>query len=52
MLRELNYDVIYVDVLHKELTAHSDVKETVKRTSDITAEKASLISLRVYRQLN
>jgi hypothetical protein len=47
MLRELNYDVIYVDVLHKELTVHSDVRETVKRTSDIAAEASGLPAIKL-----
>jgi SpoVK/Ycf46/Vps4 family AAA+-type ATPase len=42
ILRELNYDIIYIDVLHKELTVHSDVKEIVKRISDIVAEASGL----------
>ena len=47
MLRELNYDVIYVDVLHKELTVHSDVRETIKRTSDIAAEASGLPAIKL-----
>jgi dephospho-CoA kinase len=42
ILRELDYDVIYIDILHKELVVHTDVKEVVKRVSDITAEISGL----------
>lgn len=47
ILRELNYDVIYIDVLHKELTARSDVREIAKRTSDIAAEVSGLPAIKL-----
>lgn len=31
--RKLSYDVIYVNVLHKELAGYSDAREVVKRIS-------------------
>ena len=40
MLRELGFEVLYLDLLHRDLIAYSDVKELVERLyvalSDVT----------------
>ena len=38
VLREQGFDVIYVDVLHREYAVHTDVKEVVEKLSDVVAD--------------
>jgi predicted AAA+ superfamily ATPase len=38
MLRDLGYDVVYVDPLHRFFAAHTDVDEVVRRLADAASE--------------
>ncbi|KUO81320.1 MAG: hypothetical protein AT718_11295 [Vulcanisaeta sp. JCHS_4] len=38
VLREFGYDVIYVDVAHMNLIAHTDVNEVVKKLIEVVSE--------------
>jgi ABC-type cobalamin/Fe3+-siderophores transport system ATPase subunit len=38
VLKEMSYDVIYIDALHREFFAHTDVVEVSKRLSEAVAD--------------
>jgi len=38
ILKEKGFEVIYVDVIHREYTAYTDVKEVVDRISEVIAD--------------
>jgi dephospho-CoA kinase len=40
ILKEKGFEVIYVDVIHREYTAYTDVKEVVDRISEVIADVA------------
>jgi hypothetical protein len=47
MLRDLGYDVIYVDPLHRFFTAHTDVDEVVRRLADAASEAIGVAQLKL-----
>jgi GTPase SAR1 family protein len=38
VLKEMNFDVVYIDALHREFLAHTDVVEVSKRLSEAVAD--------------
>jgi energy-coupling factor transporter ATP-binding protein EcfA2 len=47
MLRELGYDVVYVDPLHRFFAAHTDVNEVVRRLADAASEAFGVAQLKL-----
>ncbi len=47
MLRDLSYDVVYVDLLHRFFTAHTDVDEVVRRLADAASETIGVAQLKL-----
>jgi len=47
MLRDLDYDVIYVDPLHRFFTAHTDVDEIAMRLADAASETIGVAQLKL-----
>ena len=47
MLRDLGYDVIYVDPLHRFFTAHTDVDEIARRLADAASETIGVAQLKL-----
>ena len=47
MLRDLSYDVVYVDPLHRFFTAHTDVEEVVRKLADAASETIGVAQLKL-----
>jgi hypothetical protein len=47
VLRELGYDVVYVDVAHIDFTAHTDVAEATKRLVEAASEASGVAQVRL-----
>ena len=47
MLRDLGYDVIYVDPLHRFFTAHTDVDEIARRLANAASEAFGVAQLKL-----
>jgi energy-coupling factor transporter ATP-binding protein EcfA2 len=47
MLRDLGYDVVYVDPLHRFFAAHTDVDEVVRRLADAASETFGVAQLKL-----
>ncbi|MFZ8808331.1 MAG: ATP-binding protein [Pyrobaculum sp.] len=47
MLRDLGYDVVYVDPLHRFFTAHTDVDEIARRLADAASEAFGVAQLKL-----
>ncbi len=47
MLRDLGYDVVYVDPLHRFFAAHTDVDEVVRRLADAASEAFGVAQLKL-----
>jgi len=47
ILRELGFEVIYVDPLHRDFIAYTDVSEVVKKLSDALAEVVGVAQLKL-----
>jgi energy-coupling factor transporter ATP-binding protein EcfA2 len=47
MLRDLSYDVVYVDPLHRFFAAHTDVDEVVRRLADAASEAFGVAQLKL-----
>jgi len=46
-LREQGFEVIYIDVVHREHTAYTDVKEVVEKLSEIIADVTGYTAVRL-----
>jgi len=47
ILRELNYDVIYIDPLRREFIAYTSVSEVVRKLSEVVAEAVDVAQLKL-----
>jgi len=47
MLRDLGYDAVYVDPLHRFFTAHTDVDEVVRKLADAASETIGVAQLKL-----
>jgi len=47
VLRGYGFDVIYVDILHKDYTTYTDVKEVTERISDVIADVTGLAQIKL-----
>ena len=47
ILRELGFEVIYVDPLHRDFIAYTDVSEVVRKLSDALAEVVGVVQLKL-----
>ena len=47
LLRELGFDVMYIDVIHRYFEASTDVREIVEKLSEATAESIGVAQLRL-----
>jgi hypothetical protein len=47
MLRELNYEAIYVDPMHKDFIAHTDVGELVNKLAEAASEAVGIAEVRL-----
>jgi hypothetical protein len=43
----MRFDVVYIDVLHRELLAYTDVVEVSKRLTEAVADTASYSAIRL-----
>jgi predicted AAA+ superfamily ATPase len=47
ILRELGYETLYVNPLHKEIISHVDVKEIIQRFIDTITEATGLVEFKL-----
>jgi len=47
LLRELGFEAIYVDPIHKDFIAHTDVKELVDKFTEVTMEAVGVAQLKL-----
>jgi len=47
MLRELNYEAIYIDPIHKDFIAHTDVEEVVRKLAEAASEAVGVAEVRL-----